>query len=372
MNHYDENERYLPMKNKSIQRAFSLAICLCVLLSVFTTKTAAATPAPALLPENTEVASRLLELFFGTRKKEEDDPSEERKMLIPAGTLFGIRIETDGVIVAEVNGKNASNLRTGDILIAVDGAPLTRAEDLPARLKNKESVTLTVKRGKSTLTLNARLSDGLLGISVKDTVAGIGTVTFIDPESGVFGGLGHGICSTVDGELTPMRQGTVTDVTLGGVTRGEEGKPGELCGILRHNALGTLSQNHTCGVFGTLNTIPEGTEPLPLAYKNEVKEGAAKIISTVRAGHTAAYDVTLSQIDYASDGTKSFTIHVEDPALIALTGGIVRGMSGSPIVQDGKLVGAVTHVMVNDPTTGYGIFIENMLNAAQMPMQRAA
>ena len=103
-----------------------------------------------------------------------------------------------------------------------------------------------------------------------------------------------------------------------------------------------------------------------------VKEGAAKILSTVRSGHTAAYDVTIREIDYSSDGTKSFTIHVEDPALIALTGGIVRGMSGSPIIQDGKLVGAVTHVMVNDPTTGYGIFIENMLNASQMPMTKAS
>lgn len=359
------------MKNKCIKRACTLSICLCVLLSVFTTKTAAHAPTPAALPENTEVASRLFELFFGTRKKEEEE-NEERKMLIPAGTLFGIRMQTEGVIVAEVGTQTASGLCAGDIITAVDGSLIKRASDLPALLKNKDSVTLTVKRAKSILKLTARLSDDQLGITVKDTVAGIGTVTFIDPESGAFGGLGHGICTTQGGELTPMQGGAVTDVILGGVNRGAEGKPGELCGILRHESIGTLSLNHACGVFGTLNQIPEGQQPLPLAHKNEVKEGRAQIISTVRAGHTATYDVTLRDIDYNSDGTKSFSIHVDDPALIALTGGIVRGMSGSPIIQDGKLVGAVTHVMVNDPTTGYGIFIENMLNAAQMPMARAS
>ncbi len=351
------------MKYKCIKRICTLSVCLCVLFSVFATKTGAHAPTPAALPENTEVASRLLELFFGARRKEEED--EQRKMLIPAGTLFGIRIETDGVIVAEVSTRGASSLCAGDIITEVDGTAIKHASDLPALLKNKESTTLTVKRGKSILKLNARLLDGQLGITVKDTVAGIGTVTFIDPESGAFGGLGHGICSTQGGELTPMQGGMVTDVILGGINRGAEGKPGELCGILRHESIGTLSLNHACGVFGTLNQVPEGQQALPLAHKNEVKEGPAQIISTVRAGRTATYNVTLRDIDYNSDGTKSFSIHVEDPALIALTGGIVRGMSGSPIIQDGKLVGAVTHVMVADPTEGYGIFIENMLNASE-------
>ena len=274
-------------------------------------------------------------------------------------------METDGVIVAEPGSQSTIGLCAGDRVCEIDGTPVTGLEDLPALLKDKEGVTLTIQRGKSVLRLSAPLIDGQLGISVKDTVAGIGTVTYIDPESGAFGGLGHGICTTQGGELTPMLGGTVTNVILGGVNRGEEGKPGELCGILHHEAIGTLSLNHTCGVFGTLDQVPDGQEALPLAHKNEVKEGPAKIISTVRAGRTCAYDVTLREIDYQSTTTKSFSIHVEDPTLIALTGGIVRGMSGSPIIQNGKLVGAVTHVMINDPTTGYGIFIENMLNASE-------
>ena len=236
---------------------------------------------------------------------------------------------------------------------------------------------MTVERCgvKKTLTLTPeRADDGSyrLGITVRDGTAGIGTVTFIDPATGAFGGLGHGICDAESGEVIPMRDGAVTEVTLGGVKRGEVGKPGELHGVLRSRTTGVLYTNSDCGVFGHFDTLPTGKEALPIATRDEVKAGAATILSTVHGGEPCSYEVTIGDIDYQSDGTKSFTVKVTDPALIAMTGGIVRGMSGSPIIQNGKLVGAVTHVMVADPTEGYGIFIENMLNAANNQSQQKA
>ena len=193
-----------------------------------------------------------------------------------------------------------------------------------------------------------------------------GTVTFVDPESGLFGGLGHGICDSDTGEVVEMQKGVATGAILGGVHKGECGKPGELTGILTDEVKGTLNVNSDCGVFGILDSddIPSRTA-IPIATHTEVVAGEAKIISTVKNGKTAEYKIEIFDIDRNSTGSKSFRVRVTDDALKAMTGGIVRGMSGSPIIQNGKLVGAVTHVMVANPTEGYGIFIENMLNAAQ-------
>jgi stage IV sporulation protein B len=170
-----------------------------------------------------------------------------------------------------------------------------------------------------------------------------------------------------------MESGDITGVILGGVHRGECGKPGELTGILTDEDLGDLTKNCECGVFGILDREDiKSTNILPVGAKGDVHEGEATIISTIKNGKTARYNVEIYDIDLNSQGSKSFRIRVTDETLKAMTGGIVRGMSGSPIIQNGKLVGAVTHVLIGDPTEGYGIFIENMLNAAQMPMAKAS
>ena len=170
-----------------------------------------------------------------------------------------------------------------------------------------------------------------------------------------------------------MDSGEVCGVILGGVHRGESGKPGELCGILTDEDFGDLTVNSGCGVFGILTDQAKlQGEKIAVAGRDQVKEGEAKIISTLKNGKTAEYKIEIFDIDRDSTGSKSFRIRVTDEALKAMTGGIVRGMSGSPIIQNGKLVGAVTHVMVANPTEGYGIFIENMLNAANIPMAKAA
>ena len=205
-----------------------------------------------------------------------------------------------------------------------------------------------------------------LGLSLRDTALGIGTVTFIDPATLSFGGLGHAVSDTETGDPVSVRSGVACDVTLGSCKKGMPGKAGELSGILGRTSIGSIDKNSECGVFGKFDSMPKtASEAIPIAKKNEVKIGEAEIISTIKNGKTAHYKIEITDIDYTSEGSKSFKIKVTDPTLISLTGGIVRGMSGSPIIQDGKFVGAITHVMVADPTEGYGIFIENMLNAAQ-------
>ena len=323
------------------------------------------------LSDSVEVGSRLWELIFGEGKRPEE------KMLCPGGDVFGVKIKQDGVTVAE--SKNIPALKCGDQILAINGQKVNSSNDIKRIMQSSggDSVTVRARHSGSEINVEIRptLVDGeyKLGLTLRDGAAGIGTVTYVDPASGAFGGLGHGICDSETGGVVPMQSGEICDVVLSGVHKGEAGKPGELCGILTEDKLGTLSKNSECGVFGTVDaTRLELGDPLPLASKDEVAEGEATIISTIKNGKSAQYKIEIFDIDRTSTGSKSFKIRVTDDTLIALTGGIVRGMSGSPIIQDGKLIGAVTHVMVADPTEGYGIFIENMLNAAETPQARAA
>ncbi len=313
------------------------------------------------------VASRFWELFF----KDNEEKENERPMLIPSGRLFGLRLKTDGVIVVETQSESGL-FTVGDIIVSVDGKKLSSAQDLRACLTDKTEVTIRYIRDGKEVEVRHPIIDGKIGVTVKDSALGIGTVTYINPDTGAFGGLGHGISDATTGNLLSISSGDVTDVTLGGVTRGAQGKPGELCGVLRQNDKGDVYINDACGVFGKLDSTECFGEPLPIAYRDEVHEGEATLLCTVRQGKTLPYQVRIRDIDTTSTTSKSFLVEVTDPALIALTGGIVRGMSGSPIIQDGHLIGAVTHVMVADPTEGYGIFIENMLNAAEGQMQPKA
>ncbi len=329
------------------------------------------------LREDTQISSRILDLFLG-----KNEAKEKPLYLCPSGRAFGMKIRQSGATVTAIHNPESpigKQLTVGDIILSLDGAPIDGAIDLCEKLSSKSTpFSLTVLRGKEKkafLIYPERTSEGVrLGIEVKDTAAGIGTVTFIDPESGAFGGLGHGICAPDTGELYPMKSGTATEVILGGVLKGTCGKPGELRGVLSHKEIGSLEKNTDCGVFGTLSTesLTLG-EPLPIGTRTEEAPGPAEILSSIKNGTPARYEIRITEIDRTATDSKSFRIEVTDPTLIALTGGIVRGMSGSPIIQNGKLVGAVTHVLVANPTEGYGIFIENMLNAAnQQTFPKAA
>ena len=199
-------------------------------------------------------------------------------------------------------------------------------------------------------------------------MAGIGTMTFYDPESGIFGALGHGVTDADTGKLLPLDHGSIMDASVKAVKRGERAAPGELKGdfdLTRDS--GTLFANTESGIFGKLSAEDAEklrTQALPIAGKSELKTGKAQILATVEGKEIRAYDIEIEKIYSSSGSTRNFLLHVTDEALLAQTGGIVPGMSGSVVLKDGKIVGAVTHVLLDDPTRGYGIFIENMLAAA--------
>ncbi|WP_283608817.1 SpoIVB peptidase [Faecalispora anaeroviscerum] len=309
----------------------------------------------------------------------------EEKLLVPCGTPFGIKMFTNGVMVVGVadiesagkmvNPAAVAGVKVGDIITAINGKAVTQNSQVAKLIESSagSSVELSVKRGEETLTatLTPILSDvdGSYkgGLWVRDSTAGIGTVTFYDPSSGSFGGLGHGICDVDTNELMPLRSGDVVSVTISGIVKGQKGRAGELRGYFNNDfPVGQLQSNSEAGVYGTLNSSPVSTEAIPLAVKQEVKTGAAQIYTTVDGTVPKAYGIEIESINY-QDGTKTknLVVKVTDPELLSKTGGIVQGMSGSPIVQNGKLVGAVTHVFVNDPTRGYGILAENMLEISE-------
>ena len=312
--------------------------------------------------------------------------------LYPGGTPFGVKFMTEGVLIVgfcdvdtasgRINPSSAAGLSVGDRIIAVNGKRICGLGELSRIVESSggKSISLTYRRGgnehTATLTPAYSLSEGCYktGAYVKDNGAGIGTVTYIVPNSLEFGGLGHGICESDGGKLVPISRGAVVNVGIDGVEKGKSGTPGELRGHFKSGKSGSLLQNTDCGVFGVLATLPEGlpSEPLYLGLRDEVKEGRAYIWSTLEGSTPKRYEIEISNIDRSAAAGKCFSVKVTDKALIDASGGIVQGMSGSPIIQNGKLIGAVTHVMINDPTAGYGIFIENMLAAANSQVQPKA
>ncbi len=316
----------------------------------------------------------------------------EPERVYVGGMPFGVKFYTEGILVVGfcdvdvaasgrvTNPARDAGLKAKDVITSINGETLTDAAMLTAAVEtsNGKPVTLTVKRTGDkrkagdgrTMELTVSVTPAYsvsekrykTGMWVRDSGAGIGTVTFVVPGSNAFAGLGHGICDGDTGELVPMRRGQVTDVTVSGVDRGEIGAPGAIKGYFTPGKTGTLLGNTDCGVFGVLSNRPASASTLlPIGHRADVQEGDATILCTLDDGKIGEYTVRISEVDTGAVGSKCFGITVTDPALIQKTGGIVQGMSGSPVIQNGKLIGAVTHVLINDPTTGYGIFIDNML-----------
>ncbi len=305
--------------------------------------------------------------------------------LCPGGMPFGAKMFTDGLIVvgfSEVDCESGSKqpaydagIRMHDVILKIDGEPVASAAHMSEIVSASDGRALdfTVRRGDAEMefSLTPSFSTGeqtyKTGMWVRDNTAGIGTVTYIDPSTGAFAGLGHGICDGETGALLPLSRGMIANVSISGVRRGTSGTPGELKGYFSSGKIGALLGNTSAGVYGILSEIPEGVSKdtaLPIALKDEIRDGKAQIYCTLDENGIQSYEVTIRKIKNSMDN-KCMEITVTDPRLIEITGGIVQGMSGSPIIQDGKLIGAVTHVLVSDPTKGYGIFIENMLQAAE-------
>ena len=293
--------------------------------------------------------------------------------LIPVGQLVGLELSAGTVTVAAFDDALAAarnaGLQVGDRIISIDDTTIQSAEDIRQALKHSDGqVDMVISRDGQQrqihITPEITASGPKLGVFLKQGITGIGTVTFYDPETGVFGTLGHGV-NDGKGQLLSMEKGNVYPASIVSVQKGKSGDPGQLRGSLNGSQpLGKLSCNTAQGVFGRCSGIWRG-KAITVASPEEVRTGSATIRSTVTDGPPREYSVEILKIYPTSrtDG-RNLLIRITDPALLEITGGIVQGMSGSPIIQDGKLVGAVTHVLVNDPTRGYGIFIENMLNAA--------
>ena len=339
------------MKPKKIGARVSALLLL--LITIIPTGIRTYAKAPTAEESGISYGSRLWELFFGENTEREVASEENQKtLLIPGGGVFGARIKLSHVTVSDPC--DVRGLCAGDIILKVNGNEVTEARqilDLTEASDGKD-VILTVLRGGKELSCTVtpeRLGDDYrLGILLRDSAAGIGTITYIDPKTGDFGGLGHGICDTDSGEVAKMTEGEVTGVILGGVQRGEAGKPGELSGILTSKTLGRVYSNTECGVFGNLSNIPEGCEAVNIATRGEVRTGKASIVSTVKNGLCKSYSIEITEIDRSSNGSKSFKIKVTDPTLIALTGGIVRGM--------GVCYNRDNTVNYSNKTRCYGVF----------------
>ena len=304
--------------------------------------------------------------------------------LIPSGRTVGITMDTKGLLVlgtGSVNGEEKKDfapckgiLQTGDLILEANGQFMENKEMLMEAVEKSEgkAVSLLVERNGRERELSVlpvfSAADGSykIGAWIRDSIQGIGTVTYIDPNSGSFGALGHGVYDADTDMLMDIRDGSLTAAELTGIVKGQKGKAGELTGkIDLQEKIGVVEENTETGIFGTAEELFLAGEALPVANRNEIRKGKAEILSDLEGKGVCSYEIEIEGFGKKdSRNHKDMTIRITDERLLQLTGGIVQGMSGSPIIQDGKLVGAVTYVLVNDPTRGYGIFIENMLDAA--------
>ncbi len=302
------------------------------------------------------------------------------RMLVPVGHTVGIKLFSRGVLVVKLSdgGTPAKEcgLQTGDVIVKCGGVTVRSTEQFQSLLQKtgEEPTDLQVRRGSQNMTLSVSPEPNeqggySIGAWIRDSMAGIGTVTYYDPDTGDFGALGHGITDVDTALLMPFSSGSILPSTVKAVKKGAAGDAGELRGDFDLTQdLGDLSANTESGIFGTVEESPavwQTSQALPAASAGEVRPGPATILSNVEGDEVRSYDIEILKVVPGAADSRNMVLSVTDPELIAATGGIVQGMSGSPILQNGKLVGAVTHVLLNDPTKGYGIFIENMLNAAK-------
>jgi len=310
--------------------------------------------------------------------------ADEATELVPMGCTVGIEMKVDGVLVVGLSSLQTENgpfspagnagIRPGDLLIRLGNHEIRSAREFleAASTLTGDEIAVTVRRGDRVIQYTVKPmpnEEGTyqLGLWLRDSVSGIGTVTFYDPKTGLYGALGHSITDADTGVIMPLGSGNIIGSKVVDVKKGCNGTPGELCGYFdKSGSRGNIMKNTPNGIFGILNgeAFEMQREPIPVAREEEIRLGPATILANVCGTEVREYDVEITRIYRSADSGKSLMLLVTDPELLEITGGIVKGMSGSPIIQNGKLIGAVTHVLVNDPHRGYGISIERMLEAA--------
>lgn len=295
-----------------------------------------------------------------------------------SGEAFGIKLYTDGVIVVgtkdvELDGKTVNPAKeagicVGDVIISINGINVYSSDDVIDAINNNNGLDYRIKVKRDGRYKNFTLKpvysnkEGCYkaGMWVRDSTAGIGTVTFYNKQSGMFAALGHQINDVDTNEIMPLLEGEAVGATVTGVQSGNKNTAGSLCCRFEDYTVGRLMENTACGIYGSYTSVSDKTKEYTVAAAQEVKKGSAQIISTVDGNSPQTYDIEIVKVNYKGDGEKDIVFKVKDDKLIEKTGGIVQGMSGSPIIQNNKLVGAVTHVIVDNPKKGYGIFAQTM------------
>lgn len=298
--------------------------------------------------------------------------------IIAGGETVGIKLNTSGILVAgsyEINGHNTlieSGLKTGDIIVKINNQDVYTIDKMVSIINtcNCDKLDILYKRDnkeKQTI-LNLYEDKGTLktGLYVKDSISGVGTLTYIDPNTKLFGVLGHEIADTTTGEIISIKNGTIFDSKITGITRSSKGNPGEKNAILYSDKVnGTIYENTNKGIFGKYTSDIENSKIYDVANIEDIKIGDAKILTVLDGNEVKDYSIKILKVNKTSNKLKNIEFEITDKELLNKTNGIVQGMSGSPIIQGKFIIGAVTHVVVEDPHRGYGILITNMLEEAE-------
>lgn len=315
--------------------------------------------------------------------KTSDISTSKRKYVVLGGEIFGIKLYTDGIVVVSTDSVETENgvfnpseiagIKVGDIIKSIDGTEVKSTTHLIEIIQKSNGKELEVKLTRSNKAKTVKLQplkDKLTGeykagIWVRDSTAGLGTVTFYDDETNTFAGLGHAVYDVDTENIMPIKYGEMSEAYVSKFYKSSNGNIGELCGVFTGKSNGTLYMNDETGIYGITNTQKNGTL-VPVAVKQEIQEGNAQILCTIDNGNPKYYSIKIIKIDMNSNNShQDMVIEIIDSELLEKTGGIVQGMSGAPIIQNGMLVGAVTHVFVNNPKQGYGIFAETMLEKTE-------
>lgn len=297
------------------------------------------------------------------------------KYIIPGGNTLGIEINSDGIMVIgfyEINGKlNKSNLKVGDYIKKVNDKDVSSILELTNEIENndKDSITITYKRDDKLLTtkLNLIYENNIYktGLYVKDKITGIGTLSYIDPETHIYGALGHEIVESSHNKIVEIKTGNIFKNTITSITKSMSGHPGSKnAKFYKNMTYGTITKNTNKGIYGIYNDPLPSTKALPVASKDEIVVGKASILTVLENEEIKSYDIEITSINETAK-TKNISFIITDNELLKKTGGVVQGMSGSPIIQNDKIIGAVTHVVVDEPKSGYGIFITSMLKEGE-------
>lgn len=302
--------------------------------------------------------------------------NKDKVYLVPLGNVVGIRLDTKGVLVIGIDEsylkQRNRGIKVGDIILKVENTEVNKAQDIEKILNTlkKENVNITIKRNGGYINKNIKIykdektNNYKIGVWVRDKIVGIGTLTYYNPSNNKFAALGHGITDVDTGDIIEVKQGNLYIPNTIEIKKGTAGVPGEIMGDFDDNIIGIFNKNNSFGINGTINDTSNLniSNPIEVAHYYQVKKGKAELLFPDENNNIKKYEINIQKIfNQDNPESKSMLVEITDPALLNYTGGIVQGMSGAPIIQDGRLIGAITHVFVNDPKKGYAIFIDWML-----------